>query len=223
MKKISTLMRAALATVALCSLNAVAQDANVLTATFDFNAMDVETTPTSNNGHDGDITENLVMTDGDITMTISPNPDGADNLNNYNRFWLYQNKIQLRMYGGTITFTCNEGDITQLTINKAQWNAGNNVDGVALDGLNQTTAPRYWYGEQPEVVLNVAGNSQFNSIVVNYVKNTSTAITDVNSDNVVSECYYDLQGRKVQDNAHGIVIRHAVLANGQIVTSKIIR
>lgn len=223
MKRFSTLLVTALAAVALCAPRMMAQDANVLTATFDFSAMDPETTPTSNNGHDGDILEDLVMIDGDITMTVSPNPNGADNLNNYNRFWLYQNKIQLRMYGGTITFVCTTGDITQLTISKAQWNANNNVDDEPLEGVNQTTAPRYWYGEQPTVVLNVVGNSQFNKIEVNYVKSAATAINDISTDNVVSERYYDLQGRIVDASARGLLIRQTISADGKVATNKVIR
>ncbi len=69
----------------------------------DFNALDKDTTPysTSSSGA-GDITSDKVLKQGDVTLTVSPCEGG----NTPNRYWLDYNlqAIQLRLYGGKLTF-----------------------------------------------------------------------------------------------------------------------
>ena len=212
MNKITFIMCLAIAAM---TFGASAQD-NLQVAVFDFNAMDPESTPFS-------IDEDLVMTEGGITMTVTSNPNYVPAYFNQNRFTTnYANLVQLQMFGGTMTLEAS-GDITQLTIYKQQWAYANNIDGEQLIGENYTYAPRYWYGEQPTVVLNIANNTQFNRVEVTYTPSGSTSIDEVSASNVVSESYYDLQGRQVDASASGIVIRKTILSDGKALTSKELR
>ena len=121
-------------------------------ATFDFNASNHAT---SNNGNEGDITTDEVNTVDGVTMTITPNPTGTPN-----RYWSTNNGPQLRMYGGKMTLVAPEGKaITKVEINQGKWNAGNTFNGVA-------SATSTWEGNSTNVILEVAANTQMNSVAV---------------------------------------------------------
>ena len=123
--------------------------------TFDFNAMVVATS--SNSSTDGDITEDLVLTEGDVTLTVSPAEEGKTTPN---RFWSTANGPQLRVYSGTLTFSVPEGSkMTQMVFNNGKWNAGNAADSGEFDEAT-------WTGEAQTVVVTIAGNTQLNNIVV---------------------------------------------------------
>lgn len=127
-------------------------------ATFDFNAMDVATS--SNATTDGDITENLELSEGAVTLTISPKEESATTAN---RFWSTNEGPQLRVYSGTLTFEVPEGgNITQIVFNANKWNDGNTADSGKFDGAT-------WTGEAQTVVVTIAGNTQINNIVVTYL------------------------------------------------------
>ncbi len=123
-------------------------------ATFDF---DVLAPGVSNNSHEGDITSDLQLTAGDVTLTISPSGK-----NDVNRFWTDYNtqKKQLRVYGGTLTFSVPEGHtLTKMVFNiGSKWGDGNSTDVGYLDGAT-------WTGDNQEVVVSIAANSQIFSIV----------------------------------------------------------
>ena len=55
------------------------------------------------------------------------------------------------------------------------------------------------------------------------VEETATGVSGISTDNVVSERYYDLQGRMVDASAHGVLIRQTFSADGKVATSKVIR
>ena len=131
----------------------VAASATVETvATFDFNASNHAT---SNNGNEGDITADEVNTVDGVTMTITPNPSGTPN-----RYWSTNNGPQLRMYGGKMTLVAPEGKaITKVEINQGKWNAGNAFNG-------EVAATSTWEGNSTNVILEVAGNTQMNSVAV---------------------------------------------------------
>ena len=121
-------------------------------ATFDFNASNHAT---SNNGNEGDITADEVNTVDGVTMTITPNPSGTPN-----RYWSTNNGPQLRMYGGKMTLVAPEGKaITKVEINQGKWNAGNAFNG-------EVAATSTWEGNSTNVILEVAGNTQMNSVAV---------------------------------------------------------
>ena len=121
-------------------------------ATFDFNASNHAT---SNNGNEGDITTDEVNTVDGVTMTITPNPSGTPN-----RYWSTNNGPQLRMYGGKMTLVAPEGKaITKVEINQGKWNAGNAFNG-------EVAATSTWEGNSTNVILEVAGNTQMNSVAV---------------------------------------------------------
>ena len=123
--------------------------------TFDFNALP-EDTPVSNNGNEGDITENTDIVEGSVTLTVSPSTSSTPN-----RYWSTTNGIQLRVYGGTLTFAVPEEEepITKITFNNGRWNADNSADsGEFTDNV--------WTGEARTVVVTIAGNTQLNSIEV---------------------------------------------------------
>ena len=123
---------------------------------FDFNAMTGEPC-SSSESNDGDIVEDRVLTSGDVTLTVSPKAEGATTAN---RFWNTNNGPQLRVYSGTLTFeTTVDKVITKIVFNAGKWNEGNSADTGAFDGTT-------WTGEANKVVVNIAGNTQINSIEV---------------------------------------------------------
>lgn len=128
--------------------------------TFNFNKMDV---PTSATGvTNGDITEEVDITEGNVTLTISPKTTSSTE----NRFWSTTAGPQLRVYSGTLTFEVPEGFvISQLVFNhNGKWGA-NTVDGVEIpNDADAKTAT--WTGEAQTVVVSIAANSQINSIDV---------------------------------------------------------
>jgi len=136
-------------------------------ATFDFNKMDIDVS--SNVSHDGDITETLELTAGDVTLAISPKTGSATT---ENRFWGTSAGPQLRVYSGTLTFSVPEGSvITQIVFNAARWNDGNAFDCGEFDATTYT-----WTGSTETVVLTIAANTQINSIAVTVDKAPEKAI-----------------------------------------------
>ena len=122
-------------------------------ATFDFNASNHATSSSSSS--EGDITTDEVNTVDGVTMTITPNPTGTPN-----RYWSTGNGPQLRMYGGKMTLVAPEGKaITKVEINQGKWNAGNTFNGKA-------SATSTWEGNSTNVILEVAANTQMNSVAV---------------------------------------------------------
>ncbi len=123
--------------------------------TFDFNTMDVAVS--SNDNADGDITENLVLTKGDVTLTVSPKDESSTTPN---RFWSTSNGPQLRVYSGTLTFEVPEGKkMTQIVFNAGKWNDGNSADSGNFEGAT-------WTGDAQTVVVSIAANTQINNIAV---------------------------------------------------------
>ena len=124
--------------------------------TFDFNALDPATTPTSNTSNAGDITDYLDITQDGIVLTVTPSTG-----NTPNRFWNTNNGIQLRVYGGKLTFAVpdNSEKITKIVFNNGRWNNGNSVDTGTLEGNT-------WTGKSQYVNVTIAGNTQLNSIEV---------------------------------------------------------
>ena len=161
---------------------------------FDFNAMDKDTTPYSTSSSKaGDITTDKVLKAGNVTLTISPCESG----NTANRFWLDYNlqALQLRMYGGTLTFDVPAGYTIEniyIYANDSYWNDYNYFDcGDYADGV--------WTGSAQQVVLTIDDsqpNTRLNSIAV-IVKESATgmkSLLDVRSKN--SDAWYTLQGAK---------------------------
>lgn len=134
--------------------------------TFDFNAMDVATS--SSVSTDGDITETLELTEGVVTLAISPKEEGKTT---ENRFWNASGKPQLRVYSGTLTFSVPEGNvITAIAFNhNGKWGA-NTVNEIEIpndaDNKVATWTPADGEALASEVVVAIAANSQINSIVV---------------------------------------------------------
>ena len=128
-------------------------DENVVT--FDFNAATGHAV--SNSGQDGDITEPEIITEGGVTMTISPK---AGETGTENRWWSTDKGPQVRMYSGTMTLTAPEGKlIVKVVVDNAKWNEGNTFNGEAA-------AKGEWEGSAAEVVLVIAANTQMNKVVV---------------------------------------------------------
>ena len=122
--------------------------------TFDFNAM-TEEPCSSNDSNAGDITADRILTNGEVTLTVSPNAEGTPN-----RFWSTNKGPQLRVYGGTLTFEAATGKvIRKIVFNNGKWNDNNSANTGAFDGAT-------WTGEAQKVVVTIAGNTQLNSIDV---------------------------------------------------------
>jgi len=153
-------------------------------ATFDFNASNHATS--TNSTHDGDITENEVITEGGVTMTITPNPSGTPN-----RYWTYNNSPQLRMYGGTMTLVAPEGQaIVKVVINNGKWNDGNTFNGVAA-------ATGEWTGNSTNVILAIAANTQMNKVEVTLAdaneETTTYEILEIKTMVIVGDFITDLE------------------------------
>lgn len=125
-------------------------------ATFDFNALPEDWPVSTNSTHDGDITEDTDIVEGNVTLTVSPSTGSTAN-----RYWKASNGIQLRVYGGTLTFSVPEYEepMTQITFNNGKWNDGNSADSGEFNS-------NVWTGSTRNLVVTIAGNTQLNSIVV---------------------------------------------------------
>lgn len=131
-------------------------------ATFDFDAY--EGPFSSNSSNDGDITANLVITEGDVTMTITPS-----NATTNNRYW--GSSPKMRMYGGRMIMEAAEGKaIVKVEITSGKWDTGNTFNG-------ETAANGTWEGNSTNVVLKVAGNTQMNKVVVTLAEASEATTT----------------------------------------------
>lgn len=123
----------------------------------DFNSYDAESFPvSSNSSHDGDITEDIIITTDKASLTVSPSTT-----NTANRFWLSNGKVQLRVYGGTLTFDAPEGR----SIEKITFNTGNSWNANTTANVGEI-ASKVWTGNANQVVVTIGGNTQINSITV---------------------------------------------------------
>lgn len=192
-------------------------------ATFDFNALDKETTPVSSNKSTaGDITTDKVLTADGVKMTISPSGGSPAN-----RYWVEYNKqvIQLRLYGGTLTFEAPAGNtIEKIGFYNDTWNEDNYVEEGTLTGGDGMAL---WEGDAKEVVLYLgtggggSGNTKLNKVVV--VLNTPNGIRTVDLQPATSVRYFDLQGREVSANTKGLLIQQQRMADGTMKSAKIVR
>lgn len=124
--------------------------------------------PTSNNGSDGDITEDKVLTADEFTVTVSPKTSGTTN----NRFWDNKGTVELRVYNGTLTVKAAAGKtLTKIAFEKgSKWtNPTANVG--TFDG--QT-----WTGEAEEVVFTITSQCQIKSITVGDNKAPAEPLVD---------------------------------------------
>ena len=124
--------------------------------------------PTSNNGSDGDITEDKVLTADEFTVTVSPKKSGTTN----NRFWDNKGTVELRVYNGTLTVKAAAGKtLTKIAFEKgSKWtNPTANVG--TFDG--QT-----WTGEAEEVVFTITSQCQIKSITVGDNKAPAEPLVD---------------------------------------------
>ena len=129
------------------------------TVTFNFDDDYATLFPTlpgvSENGvTDGDITEALTATVSGVSLTVSAAEEGKTTPN---RIW--KASPRLRMYSGTLTISAPGHKITALAISQGKWNDGNVADSGTLTSTS-------WTGEAESIVLTIAGNTQFKSIVV---------------------------------------------------------
>ena len=171
-------------------------------AVFDFNASNH---PTSNNGNEGDITEDEVLIDGDVTLTISPAEEGKTTPN---RYWSTNKGPQLRMYSGMLTLEAGTKAIVKVVINQGKWNAENTFNGV-------TAATSEWEGNSTNVVLHIAGNTQMNSIVVTLADRdsdtttfdvTTVGISNIAASQKAENAIFNLQGQRVEQTVKGLYI-----------------
>ena len=129
----------------------------------DFNSYNAATTPLSSGQGadyigDGDIVENITITDAATGLVLTVTPSGSATPN---RFVLDAEKgVQLELNGGTLTASAPAGKaFTQLTLQNSLWNEGNRADRGALNnGL--------WTGEATRVVFNIAGRTLLDKVLM---------------------------------------------------------
>lgn len=116
---------------------------------------------------DGEFTENTTSAaiDG-VTLTVSASAADAQNRN---RLWA--TNPRLRMYDGTLTIASAGEKITKMEItrstNKGLVANDNTVDtGTLTQSDQQQNGVVEWAGEAQQVVMTIAGNTQFSKIVV---------------------------------------------------------
>ena len=107
----------------------------------------------SNSSHDGDITEDEILTQDGVTMTITPSGGSTAN-----RYW--GSSPKMRMYGGTMTIVAPEGKaITKVVYNNGKWNTANTINGIVAEKGE-------WTGNSTNVVLFVSANTQIKNVIV---------------------------------------------------------
>ena len=175
MKKIFTLISMIFA----FSMGAMAQE-----VTIDFDADYATLFPTitgvsSGTSHDGDFTEATTSTEvSGVTVTVSPKASG----NNENRIW--GSSPRLRMYSGTLTFKSSDKSITKIEMdiltNGSEVAKGNTANAGTLAYTQGTksgsnyNATLTWTGSEKEVVITIAGNTQFRKAVLTLSDATDT-------------------------------------------------
>lgn len=164
-------------------------------ATFNFNEMDV---PVSATGvTDGDITEATTLEEGNVSLTISTSTTSTPN-----RYWSTTAGPQLRVYGGTLTFSAAEGYvIAKIVFNhNGKWGAGNSADSGEITNDADAKAAT-WTGSAQTVVVTIAANTQINSIDVILAKDVATqtvVVSEAGYATVVAEQALDFTGLDVQ-------------------------
>ena len=168
---------------------------------FNFNAMNVATSASGDSS--GDILEPWYITKGGVTMMVSPAAEGTSTPN---RFWSTSNGPQLRMYSGTIVLDAPEGKaITNVEVINGRWHTDNDIN----DMVGAT-----WEGNSTNVVINIAGNTQMNKIVVTLAdaneetttnEDLPTAITTAKAIVVENEVF-NLAGQKLAAPQKGLNI-----------------
>ena len=157
-------------TIQLCGIEAEEAKAAFTIDDFNFAIADLATssgsssvTATAPKSIDGDLNLETKITDpnSEVVLTIS-----KSTTNTANRFWLSNEKPQLRLYGHTtLTFQAPEDiKITDMAINYSKWNGNNSfaVGSVVSNEENVVT----WKGSNNKVVLNLDDNTQINSIAI---------------------------------------------------------
>ena len=180
-------------------------------ATFDFNASEHAVSASGSN--DGDITENETITEGDVTLTISPAEEGKTP----NRYWGTGKGPQLRMYSGTLTLEAATKAIVKVVINQGKWNVENTFNGEASEVSE-------WEGNSTNVVLHIAGNTQMNSVTVTLADRndetttfdaTTVGISTLTTTQPAEKAIFNLQGQRVEQAQKGLYI-----VNGKKVVLK---
>lgn len=111
--------------------------------------------PTSNNGTEGDITENKVLTADEFTVTVSPKTEGTTE----NRFWNNNGTVELRVYKGTITVKAAAGKmLNKIVFGQTKWGT--------MTASVGTLDAQTWTGEAEEVVFTVTAQCRITSITV---------------------------------------------------------
>ncbi len=105
----------------------------------------------SGDSHDGDITETVTITSGDITMTVNPAESGTAT-----RIW--NASPRLRIYSGTFTIASSGAPITYIKFDTgSNWSVTTNTG--TLDG-------KEWSGSAQSIDFDVAKNTQIKSVTV---------------------------------------------------------
>lgn len=164
---------------------------------FNFNALDV---PTSASGvTDGDIgADGWSHTVDGTTITVTASTSGTAN-----RFWSTGNGPQLRMYSGTLTITSDKV-MTKITFANGKWNTSNSVDEGTLDG-------NVWEGSASEVVLTLAGNTQLNSIDIEFSQGGATPTVTIAKPTIspATGSFFEPQQVTIVSDVEGAVIKYS--------------
>jgi hypothetical protein len=113
----------------------------------------------------GEFAEEATATKGDFSVIVSASEAGAKTRN---RIWATSPK--LRMYDGTMTIKSTGAAIKSIvftcgtTASNSKWNDSNTASVGELAVAKPTIT---WTGEAQEVVITIAGNTQFTKLVIN--------------------------------------------------------
>ncbi len=100
---------------------------------------------------DGDITETVTLTSGDITMTINPAESGTAT-----RIW--NSSPRLRIYSGTFTIASSGAPITYI-----KFETGTNFNVTTATG---TLSDKEWSGSAQSIDFTVSKNTQLKSVTI---------------------------------------------------------
>lgn len=106
----------------------------------------------SNDSHDGDITESVTFTSGSISMTVNPANEGKT----VTRIWYASPR--LRIYESTFTIESSGAPITYI-----KFDAGSNFNVTTATG---TLSGKEWSGSAQSIDFTVSKNTQIKSVTI---------------------------------------------------------
>lgn len=133
---------------------------------------------------DGDITETVTLTSGDITMTINPAESGTAT-----RIW--NSSPRLRIYSGTFTIASSGAPITYI-----KFETGTNFNVTTATG---TLSGKEWSGSAQSIDFAVSKNTQLKSVTISTASGHTVLNTLYNIDFKTSQEGWSIDNKSMDE------------------------